>query len=91
MIYWSSKDAPAPLPVGSVQQFLQKFDKNGDGKLSREELRLAFKSQGFHFCHWRAKIAIRHADNNGDNCISDDELNKLLQYVSSEWGFKVVS
>ncbi|XAR61878.1 hypothetical protein NMG60_11016421 [Bertholletia excelsa] len=85
------KEAPAPLSEGCVKEFLRRYDRDGDGRISRQELKLAFKSQGLYFAGRRARKAIRYADANGDGYISDQELNELLQYASSEWGFKVVN
>ncbi|XAR61877.1 hypothetical protein NMG60_11016420 [Bertholletia excelsa] len=87
-IFPTTRDKAAP-PI-SVYEFLQRYDRDGDGRISRQELKLAFKSQGLHFADRRAKKAIRHADANGDGYISDQELNELLQYASSKWGFKAV-
>ncbi|XAR61879.1 hypothetical protein NMG60_11016422 [Bertholletia excelsa] len=88
--YNSKGGVPAPITNERLKQFIQQYDRNGDGKLSREELKQAFKSQGFYFCGRKAKKAIQHADHNHDNYISEEELNELLQYASLEWGFVVV-
>ncbi|KAH0680461.1 hypothetical protein KY284_021546 [Solanum tuberosum] len=67
---------------------LMKYDKNRDGKLSKQELRLAFKEMGLHFCRWKAGKALRYADKNGDGYINEDEMSELVQYAS-RWGISI--
>ncbi|KAL7262118.1 hypothetical protein ACSBR1_000493 [Camellia fascicularis] len=64
------------------------MDKNGDGKLSKKELKDAFHDLGLKFSGWRAGRALRHADANGDGYISDEELNELVKYAK-RWGFSL--
>ncbi|XP_070049893.1 uncharacterized protein [Nicotiana tomentosiformis] len=71
-----------------VKGILKKYDKNRDGKLSKQELRLAFKEMGLHFCRWKAGKALRFADKNGDGYINEDEISELVQYAS-KWGFRI--
>ena len=60
---------------------LKKYDSNGDGRLSKEELKSAFRGLGFYFSGWRAGRALRHADANGDHFISDDEMEELARQI----------
>lgn len=77
-----------PLSEEQVKGILMKYDKNSDGKLSKHELRLAFKEMGLHFCRWKAGKALRHADKNGDGYINEDEMSELIHYAS-KWGFRI--
>ncbi|CAN4122699.1 unnamed protein product [Withania somnifera] len=77
-----------PLSDEQVKGMLMKYDRNKDGKLSKQEVRLAFKEMGLHFCHWKAGKALRFADKNGDGYINEDEMSELVQYAS-RWGFKI--
>ncbi|OIT04145.1 hypothetical protein A4A49_00312 [Nicotiana attenuata] len=77
-----------PLTEEQVKGMLKKYDKNRDGKLSKEELRLAFKEMGLHFCGWKAGKALRFADINGDGFINEDEMSEFVKYAS-KWGFRI--
>ncbi|KAK2992380.1 hypothetical protein RJ640_018299 [Escallonia rubra] len=57
-------------------------NKNGDGLLSKEELKEAFKNLGALFPGWRASRGLHYADANGDGYISEEELNALVQYAA---------
>ncbi|KAJ9567639.1 hypothetical protein OSB04_003605 [Centaurea solstitialis] len=67
---------------------LKTFDKNGDGKLSRKELKVGLKSLGLRFAGFRAWRAVRRADANGDGQIGDEEMDELAKYVS-KWGLSI--
>jgi len=83
-----SKGVSYPLTEEQVKGMLKKYDKNRDGKLSKQELRLAFKEMGLHFCRWKAGKALRFADRNGDGYINEDEISEFVQYAS-KWGFRI--
>ncbi|KAI8014726.1 Polcalcin Phl p 7 [Camellia lanceoleosa] len=78
----------ASLNEDQIKGLLKRYDKNGDGKLSKEELKDAFRDLGLKFSGWRAGKALRHADANGDGYISDEELNELVKYAM-RWGFSI--
>ncbi|KAK2977564.1 hypothetical protein RJ640_007039 [Escallonia rubra] len=66
-----------------LKGIFRKHDKNGDGVLSKEELKEAFKYLGALIPGWRASCGLRYADANGDGYISDGELNALVQYAAN--------
>ena len=49
--------------------------------ISKAEIEKAFKSLGSHLPGWRASRALHHADANGDNSISLEELDELVKYA----------
>ncbi|KAJ0024525.1 hypothetical protein Pint_08797 [Pistacia integerrima] len=59
----------------------QKNDVDGDGRLTKEELKKAFEQLGSRNPGWRVLRAFRHADNNKDGSISLEELDELVKYV----------
>nr|GMD84901.1 Calcium-binding protein CML10 [Ipomoea batatas]GMD91435.1 Calcium-binding protein CML10 [Ipomoea batatas]GMD93665.1 Calcium-binding protein CML10 [Ipomoea batatas]GME09289.1 Calcium-binding protein CML10 [Ipomoea batatas] len=92
MTVWQAKGGSSlsdPLTEAQVKGLLQRFDRDGDGRISRTELRAAFKQMGFWFCNRKAGCAIRKVDDNGDGVISGDELNELVKYAHSRWGFTI--
>ncbi|XWS25628.1 hypothetical protein CRYUN_Cryun27aG0084200 [Craigia yunnanensis] len=74
------KCAPVPTKV-QLKHTLQKFDGNGDGRLSKQELKNAFYYIGSHFPNWRANRALNRADDNEDGYISEGEMDDLVEYV----------
>ncbi|KAM7279744.1 hypothetical protein ACFE04_006878 [Oxalis oulophora] len=81
-IVTSTKDTnPMPLSKVELKGMFLRFDKNRDGKLSRQELRDAFNSLGAMIPAWRAYWALHKADQNGDGYINEDELDLLVQYA----------
>ncbi|KAK2977563.1 hypothetical protein RJ640_007038 [Escallonia rubra] len=74
------KIAPAEDQLKGI---FKKHDKNGDGLLSKEELKEAFKYLGALIPGWRAWCGLRYADANGDGCISEGEMNALVQYAAN--------
>lgn len=77
----SGKNAKVSLTEEQLMGLLRRYDTDGDGRLSRQELRDAFDSLGSTFPAWRAWRALRHADANRDGCINEDELGELVAYV----------
>ncbi|XP_059635380.1 calcium-binding allergen Ole e 8-like [Cornus florida] len=75
---WSIRRVSVPLSEEQIKGLLKRHDTNRDGKLSREELKAAFKTLGLHFSGWRAQRALRHADANEDGFINEEELNELI-------------
>ncbi|PHT89283.1 hypothetical protein T459_04396 [Capsicum annuum] len=82
-----SKDASIPLTEEQLEKILNRYDKNGDGKLSKQELKLAFKEMGLHFCGWKVSRAFHHADDDRDGYINKKEMIELVKYAS-KWGIK---
>lgn len=74
-----------PLTEEQLKIILRKFDTNGDGNVSRKELKVGFKRLDVRFTFSKARRAFRYADANGDGFISDDEINELAKHVS-KWG-----
>ena len=68
----------------------KKFDKNGDNKLSREELQEAFKHLKSRWPYYRVRGALDQADGNDDGFIDlkNQEFEILVNYAN-DCGYKV--
>ncbi|CAN6539921.1 unnamed protein product [Malus baccata var. baccata] len=71
-----------PYTKEQILKIFKRYDKNGDGQLSKAELKEAFAELGAIWPAFRAWDGRRHADDNGDGFISiDKELDKLVDYA----------
>ncbi|KAK9946519.1 hypothetical protein M0R45_011982 [Rubus argutus] len=77
-----------PWSMDHVCQLFKSSDKNGDGKLSKEELKAAFRKLGSRWSSYRASRALRYVDSNHDGVISEEEFNELVKYAL-ELGYKL--
>ncbi|PWA81714.1 EF-hand domain pair [Artemisia annua] len=85
---WCLRQVEMPMTEDQIKGVLRKFDKDGDGKISRRELKAGFKSLGLRFACFRSRRALRYADANRDGVISEEEINELARYVS-KWGISL--
>ncbi|KAF3633545.1 hypothetical protein BC332_30982 [Capsicum chinense] len=83
---FETKNLEKPLSEEELKCLMKKYDKTGDGKLDRQELKVAFKDLGIWFCGLRAYQAICHADKNKDGLIVNDEMDVLVEFAI-KWGF----
>ncbi|PKA65632.1 Calcium-binding protein CML24 [Apostasia shenzhenica] len=64
-------------------------DQNGDGRISRGELREALRALGRSSTWWKSWRAMKHADLNRNNFIDGDmEIEELMRYAS-KWGIVI--
>ncbi|KAK7858610.1 calcium-binding protein cml39 [Quercus suber] len=64
-----------------LMNVFKSHDADGDGKLSREELKKAFKYLGSRWCSYRTEQALRCTDANDDGYIDEKELERLVDYT----------
>ncbi|KAK9066729.1 hypothetical protein SSX86_014052 [Deinandra increscens subsp. villosa] len=81
--------AEVPLTEAQVEGLIRRYDTDGDGKISRKELRAILKKLGVRFAGFRAARAMAHVDANKDGVISDEEVNELAKYAVSKWGVTI--
>lgn len=68
--------------------FLERYDMNRDGFLSKCELTKAFEDLGAFFPAWRTGRALAVADKDGDGHVGLDELEDVLLYAKKS-GYKI--
>ncbi|KAJ0046153.1 hypothetical protein Pint_04814 [Pistacia integerrima] len=83
-----AKSCRRSLDEDQLHGMFKRFDKDNNGILTRQELNEAFSKLGSKFPAWRTWRALRHADANGDGCISEKEINELVKYALKR-GYKV--
>uniref|UniRef100_A0A0A0LRB6 EF-hand domain-containing protein n=1 Tax=Cucumis sativus TaxID=3659 RepID=A0A0A0LRB6_CUCSA len=72
-----------PFSEEQLANVFKNHDRDGDGHLTKEELKQAFEYLGSRFCNFRVEEALRAADTNGDGVISMDEMGKLIKYAKT--------
>ncbi|PKI50643.1 hypothetical protein CRG98_028955 [Punica granatum] len=74
-------ESAASATDSKIKDYFMKFDTNRDGKLSKQELKMAFRGLGSRAPWLRALLVISRMDENRDGYISDHELNKLVEFI----------
>ncbi|KAG5018359.1 hypothetical protein JHK82_014305 [Glycine max] len=79
--------------VMTVEQFrrwlMTAFDANGDGRISKSELRRAVRLTGGLFASWNSGLAFRSADANQDGFIDENEFRNLAQFADKHFNVKI--
>lgn len=73
----SSPPPPASSTASDLERVFNKFDSNGDGKISSEELAAVLESLGQPPSEEELRRMMREADTDGDGFISFDEFAEL--------------
>ncbi|RLN32922.1 uncharacterized protein C2845_PM03G13020 [Panicum miliaceum] len=79
------------ITVPEFKNWLKQFDTDGDGRISRKELREAIRRRGAWFSGLRARFAIRRADRNRNGFVDDSEIEGLIQFAERELGFRITT
>jgi Ca2+-binding EF-hand superfamily protein len=77
----SFKRTTIPFTEEQLMNIFKSHDADGDGKLSQDEVKKAFKYLGSRWDAYRANQAIHLADADDDGYIEEEELKKLVQYA----------
>ncbi|CAK9312583.1 unnamed protein product [Citrullus colocynthis] len=64
-----------------MKEIFREHDIDGDGYLSISELIKAMGFLGHSIPFYKAHYGMAYSDENGDGFISEDELDKLIDYV----------
>lgn len=80
------KDGKAKMNVKDFREFVQRFDENEDGKISRKELQQALNALGIPQSGLEAWYAILRTDKNSSGFIEGDlEWKELLKHADKYW------
>ncbi|KAK9136011.1 hypothetical protein Syun_015341 [Stephania yunnanensis] len=78
------------MTVEEFKTWLNRFDMDMDGKISRDELKQALHSLNSWFGWWKARRVMKEADENGDGHIDNDkEVEKLIAYAERHLSIKI--
>ncbi|CAN6722963.1 unnamed protein product [Malus baccata var. baccata] len=90
----SSLSLPLPLPSGSachvrmdpneLKRVFQMFDRNGDGRITKQELNDSLENLGIYIPDKELFNMIEKIDVNGDGCVDIDEFGELYQSIMDE-------
>ncbi|EMS54886.1 hypothetical protein TRIUR3_05364 [Triticum urartu] len=79
---------PQETTVEEFRAWLAQFDADGDGRISREELREALRSLDLWFAWWKAREALRDADANRNGLVDGDEMARLYAFARTNLHLK---
>ncbi|XP_066392776.1 probable calcium-binding protein CML17 [Miscanthus floridulus] len=71
------------------KRWLKQFDADGDGRISRRELREAIRRLGACFASVKAWCAVRRADRDRNGFVDDCEMESLVEFAEDELGFLI--
>ncbi|KAL0360823.1 UNVERIFIED_CONTAM: hypothetical protein Sradi_3766800 [Sesamum radiatum] len=85
------RDGHVEMSEQEFKKWLKKFDADGDGWISVEELREAVRAKGGWFSKWKAKRGLKTADKNHNGVIDDDEIGNFVEFAKKHLGLRVFS
>ena len=79
------------MTLEDFKEWLKQFDVNGDGRISKSELKKVIKHAGIWFGFLRCPKVMKYADVNHNGFIGDDddEISKLAEFVTKNLGMKM--
>lgn len=78
------------MTLEEFKEWLKQFDADGDGRISRNELREALRRRrGGWFTAWRSDRALRHADKDSSGFLDDSEIENLVAFAQKDLGMKI--
>ncbi|RWR84154.1 calcium-binding protein 5-like protein [Cinnamomum micranthum f. kanehirae] len=79
------------MTVDEFKDWLKQFDANGDGRISRDELRSAIRRLGGWFTTWKSGKGMQQADINGNGFIDEGEVDNLITFAQKNLGMKIIT
>ncbi|AEC10248.1 Calmodulin-like protein 5 [Arabidopsis thaliana] len=81
----SSSSAPTKrIDPSELKRVFQMFDKNGDGRITKEELNDSLENLGIYIPDKDLTQMIHKIDANGDGCVDIDEFESLYSSIVDE-------
>ncbi|GJN33109.1 hypothetical protein PR202_gb21675 [Eleusine coracana subsp. coracana] len=79
------------MTVEEFKEWLKQFDTDGDGKISRNELREALRRRGGWFTTMRSGRALRQADKDNSGFVDETEVENLIAFAKKDLGMKITA
>ncbi|KAI3884740.1 hypothetical protein MKW92_045429 [Papaver armeniacum] len=80
------------MTIDEFKSWIMEFDSDGDGRISKDELRKAIRSMRGWFSAWKNTKKVRnYADADGDGYIDDNEIYNLLDFAEQCMGIKIIA
>ncbi|OIS96166.1 hypothetical protein A4A49_00628 [Nicotiana attenuata] len=86
-----ASDGKLEMSLQEFKRWLKRFDTDKDGKISKEELRDAVRSNGGWFSRLKGSRGIKTADANGNGYIDENEFNSLVEFAQRNLGVRIAS
>ncbi|KAL2332214.1 hypothetical protein Fmac_019795 [Flemingia macrophylla] len=67
-----------------LKRVFQMFDRNGDGRITKQELSESLENLGILIPEKELSVMIKKIDVNGDGCVDIDEFGELYQTIMEE-------
>ncbi|KAF9603877.1 hypothetical protein IFM89_038135 [Coptis chinensis] len=90
MTFYLFTSVKKEMTVEEFKTWLKQYDADGDGRISRDELRTAIRSLGMCFTAWKSRRGVRIADVNHNGFIDDSEIEHLVEFAKKKLGMKIV-
>ncbi|KAL5982449.1 hypothetical protein ACLOJK_016520 [Asimina triloba] len=78
------------MTIDEFKDWLNHFDADRDGRISKDELRNAIRRMGKWFSTWKSSRALKEADTDRDGFINDEEIENLVGFAETDLGIKIV-
>nr|ACG48194.1 EF hand family protein [Zea mays] len=80
------------MTLEEFKEWLKQFDADGDGRISRNDLRRALRRRR-RGRRWltasRSDRALRHADKDSSGFLDDSEIENLIAFAQKDLGMKI--
>lgn len=86
-----SKEGKVEITMDEFKRWLKKFDDNGDGRISVEELREAIRATRGWFSTAKAGRVFKSVDTSHKGFIDDNQIPMLQVFAQKQFGFKIVA
>ncbi|XP_066400368.1 probable calcium-binding protein CML22 [Miscanthus floridulus] len=88
-LLFPGKEHRTSVTAAEFKKWLKQFDADGDGRISRRELREAIGHRGAWFASVKAWCAVRRADMDRNGFVDDCEMESLVEFAENELGFLI--
>ncbi|PIA56439.1 hypothetical protein AQUCO_00700636v1 [Aquilegia coerulea] len=79
------------MTVEEFKNWLNQFDADKDGRISKEELHEAVRSLGVWFTSWKTRRGLLAADDNKNGYVDEHEVDHLFAYAQKKLNVKIVT